>query len=103
MEDVMAPTVELARFTVKPGHEEGIVADRDAAMAALSQACPGLRRATLTRLPDGSWLDILVWDTPELAEQAAAKMPQIAGVQPWVAHIAQTVSFEHAELVAEQA
>ncbi len=97
----MATAVELARFTVRPGHEEGVVADRDAAIAALGQACPGLRRATLTHLPDGTWLDILVWDSLELAEQAAAAMPQIAGVQPWVAHIAEVVSFEHAELVTE--
>lgn len=98
----MAPAVELARFTVKPGHEEGIVADRPAAIAALDAACPGLRRATLTRLPDGSWLDILVWDSLEQAEQAAAALPQIGGVQPWASHIGAVASFEHAELVAEQ-
>jgi hypothetical protein len=98
----MAPVVELVRFTVKAGHEEGIVGDRDAAMAALSAACPGMRRATLTRLPDGSWVDLIVWDSLELAEQAAAAMPGIVGVQPWAAHIDAVLSFEHADVVAER-
>lgn len=98
----MTPVVELVRFTVKPGHEEGITRDRDAAMAVLSATCPGLRRAMLTRLPDGTWVDILVWDSLELAQQAAAAIPGIAGLQPWAAHIDTVASFEHAELVAER-
>ena len=95
----MTTMMELAQFTVRPGAEEQFVADRPAMLAALRERFPGLLAAYLTREPDGGWLDVLIWRTPEEAAESARLIATIPACAAWLAHIAKSSALRHTEIV----
>ena len=61
----MPTTVELTRFRVDPSKVDALLAARPAMLADFRDDRAGFLDADLVRLPDGEWLDIVRWRTPE--------------------------------------
>jgi hypothetical protein len=73
----MPLTLELAAFTVRDGAEPQLRAERPEMLGALRQAFPAALAAWLTKQDDGSWLDVIPWQSREEAEEAAARIHQV--------------------------
>jgi hypothetical protein len=95
----MTMTMELARFTVRAGAEEQLVADRPAMLAALRARFPGCLAGYLTREADGGWLDVLIWLSPEEAAESARLITTIPECAAWLALIADSGGLSHVEVV----
>jgi heme-degrading monooxygenase HmoA len=94
-------TVELVRFSVAPGGEEAFLAGRSPAVEGL-RTLPGLRSATLARADDGSWIDVVLWDSREEALAAARAFQNgtaPAAVLEWASHIEAVTSMTHGEVL----
>ena len=94
-------TMELVRFSVAPGREEAFLAGRAAAVEGL-RTLPGLLSATLARADDGSWLDVVLWDSRKEALAAARAFQDgtvPAAVLEWASHIEAVTSMTHAEVL----
>jgi len=95
--------VELARFATKPESDAEFLATRDAALAAIRRAYPGLVSGTLVKLestPERTvWMDIVFWDSLESAQEAAAHCMTIPEFQAMVQHISEELSMEHGVVV----
>jgi quinol monooxygenase YgiN len=93
------PTLELARFTVRPGAEQALLAGRPAMVAALRARFPGCLAAYLTREDDGGYLDVIVWRDRTAAEEAARLVTTVPEVAAWFAHIATSGGLRHADIL----
>ena len=95
-------TFELAQFTVREGEEEALVAERPAMVRALREAFPAALAAWLTKQDDGSWLDVVLWESREAVEEAARRIDEVAEAHSWLRHIAESHGVRHVEVVHEQ-
>lgn len=91
----MTQVFELAAFTVRDGHEQALLDERPAMMAAMRRAFPGLVSAWLTQRDDGSWLDTILWRSREHAEHSAAHTTEIPQAAAWFAHIGESRGIEY--------
>lgn len=98
-----APTLEIVHLSVNPGEEAAFLAGRDAMIAAVRLAHPGLQHAQLVDLGDGRWMDLVRWRSRAEAEAAAADFPNIAEAGAWAAHIAEVTSMTHGHVAHEVA
>ena len=94
-------TLELVRFTVPADRVEQMLSRRPAMEAALT-VVPGFRSAVLAQQDDGSFTDVVAWDSRGQALAAAEAMQ--AGTLPepvlsWAGTLREVLSFEHAEVV----
>jgi heme-degrading monooxygenase HmoA len=96
----MAQAIEMVRFTVKPGEEEALVAERSGMLEALTAEYPGLVSARLARADETTWLDLIVWESRERALAAAEGAPRIPACAAWFGHFAEVLGMEHADVVA---
>jgi hypothetical protein len=97
----MALTFELATFTVREGEEAALVAERPQMIAALGRAFPGLLGAWLAKRDDGSWVDVILWQSREEAEQAAKDVHGVPAAKAWFGHIAESHGLQHVEVAHE--
>lgn len=95
----MTMAIELARFTVREGAEELLLAERPAMVAALRERFPACLAAFLTKEDDGGWLDVLVWASREEAEEAARLVSSVPQCREWFRHIAESGGLRHVEVV----
>ena len=98
----MALTFELAAFTVREGQDASLVAERPQMISALGQAFPGLLGAWLTKRDDGSWVDVILWQSREEAEHAAAHVNGVPAAKAWFRHIAESHGLQHLEVTHEE-
>lgn len=91
-------TIELARFQIHDGAEEGLVAQRPTMVEALRQRFPACQAAYLTKEDDGSWLDILVWRSRTEAEEAARLIHTVPACVDWFTHISESGGIRHVEV-----
>jgi hypothetical protein len=92
---------ELAHFTVRDGEEDALLAERPAMVRALKNAFPGALAAWLTQQDDGSWLDVVLWQSREDAEDAAERINNIPEAHAWFRHISESHGLRHVEVVHE--
>jgi hypothetical protein len=65
--------VEFVKYSLKATSEEEFLQLRSAAITAVKAAHPALVAVpVLSRQPDGSWVDIWIYETEEAAEAANA-------------------------------
>jgi hypothetical protein len=95
-------TFELAQFRVREGEEDALVAERPTMVRALREAFPAALAAWLTKQDDGSWLDVILWESREAAEDAAGRIDEVAEARAWFRHIAESQGLRHVEVVHEQ-
>ena len=94
----MPRALELARFTVKPENVDALFAARPAMVAAL-RTFPGFIDINLGRLDETTFVDVVLWESREQAEAAAAQAPNHPGLARIFSLIDQTLAFEHADVV----
>jgi hypothetical protein len=80
---------QIVHTRLKDDARDEMLASRPGFLAAMRSHLPGLVDATLIELEDGTWLDIVRWDSPEAA---------LAGAQ---AHTAVPGASAMGELIAE--
>jgi hypothetical protein len=93
--------LRLAHFKVDPDDAEELLARRNALVAAVRQAFPGLVEARLAKLDDGTWLDAWCWDSRTSAQAAianASAIPQAAAAFS----LAKDLTMEFADVVDER-
>jgi hypothetical protein len=98
----MALTFELAHFVAHEGDEEALLEERPAMVRALRETFPDALAAWLTRHDDGSWLDVILWQSREAAEEAARRINEVAEARSWFRHIAASHGLRHVEVIHEQ-
>lgn len=98
----MSLTFELATFTVREGEGASLVAERPKMIAALGRAFPGLLGAWLAKRDDGSWVDVILWQSREEAEHAAKHVDGVSAAKAWFRHIAESHGVQHLEVAHEE-
>lgn len=73
----MPEFLEVFHARVEPALEDQMVRRRPELLAAIREALPGLRQARLVKLDDGTWLDMLSWESREAADAATARLGEI--------------------------
>jgi hypothetical protein len=95
----MPQVFEHAAFTVRAGHERALLDERPAMIGALRRAFPGLISSWLTRREDGSWLDVILWESRKAARNSAEHVTEIPEAVAWFAHIDESRGIEHIEVL----
>jgi Antibiotic biosynthesis monooxygenase len=98
----VAECLEVVRFRAKQGSETALIEDRPAMVADVRGRHPGLIRAELSMLDDGSYLDVLRWRSRAEADAANADAENIPGFATWVRHVEEVLSLEAGEIVSER-
>jgi hypothetical protein len=97
----MTQVFEHASFTVRDGHQQALLDERQTMIGALRRTFPGLVSAWLARREDGSWLDVILWENREAAEYSATHVTEIPEAVAWFAHIDKSLGIEHLEVLAD--
>ena len=94
----MAETLEIVTFRLKPGTEAGFVANNGIMTDWLARQ-PGFLSRQLGRREDGTWVDIVRWQSMEQARAAADRiMAEIGGSDAVQAIDLASVDMSHAEV-----
>jgi hypothetical protein len=96
----MPPVFEHAAFTVRDGHDRALLDGRPAMIAALRRAFPGLVSSWLTRREVGTWLDVILWRSPEDAEYSARHVTELPEAVDWFGHIGESLGIEHLAILS---
>ena len=94
----MTPAFEFATFTVRDGEEQALLAERPAMVDALAERFPGLLAAWRTK-QDGTWVDVILWQSRAAAEDAAAHVEEVAQARNWFSHIEMSLALRHADVL----
>jgi hypothetical protein len=95
----MTECIELVRFRVKPGEDEQVVRTHAGMVSAVRQRFPGLVEARLGKLPDGTYIDVVVYSSAAEAEAANEDALNIPEFVEMVSHIEEVVSIEQLEAI----
>ncbi|MFF5081471.1 hypothetical protein ACFY36_30860 [Actinoplanes sp. NPDC000266] len=91
-------TIELTRFRVDPARVAELLSARPRMLADFQADREGFVDARLVRLPDGEWLDIVTWRSPEDFAASRAKGANRPGIAAFFGAIDSLVSAEEGEL-----
>ena len=91
----MAVVYEVVRSRVRAGAEPEMLAARPGMIDAVRSRCPGMLDAQLVHLDDGTWMDIVTWESREAAERAAAQFPAIPEATAMSALLDEVIFFGH--------
>ena len=94
----MAVHVELTRFKVDLDKTEAMLAARPRMLADFRADRDGFLGAELVGLPDGQWLDIVRWRSPEDFAASRAKGANLPGITAFFATLGELVSDEQGTL-----
>lgn len=95
------PTYELARFTVDPADVAQLVDAHPGLVEAVASVSGALRRVTLVRIDERTFVDIAVWDSREEAEAAVERVHEIPACHRFMALIVDDQPIEHCEVVSD--
>ncbi|BBH69249.1 hypothetical protein ACTI_59340 [Actinoplanes sp. OR16] len=87
-------TIELTRFRVEAAKTAALLAARPAMLADFKADRTGFLAADLVQLPNGEWLDIVQWATPEDFAASREKGADHPGIAAFFAAIAEVLSAE---------
>lgn len=95
--------LRIDRFVINPHDASELVNRRNALVAAVKDAVPGLLETRLVRVDDSRWMDMWRWDTLANA-QAAASRAQAGGFPQAAAafELTRDVVTEFTEIVDER-
>ncbi|GAA3598200.1 hypothetical protein GCM10022198_23090 [Klugiella xanthotipulae] len=90
----MSSTIEYARF--EASDETALVASRDSLVSVLRKKYgPDFISAFLGRFEDGSFLEMIVWASPEAAQRAAREMPSLPEASGFFSAISDVREMHH--------
>jgi len=92
-------TLELGRFVVEHDQEQQFLAKREAMVSAAKENFPGLIDVTVSKLDDGSYVDVAIWEDRSFVKTAIAKAETIPAVVDWLRHIDEDLSTEFGTVV----
>jgi hypothetical protein len=95
------PALRMTRFKLNGADADEMVAGRNALVAAVRQAYPGLTEARLAKLDEETWLDTWRWSSRAHAQAAldhVSEIPQAAEAFSLV----KDVTAEFADIVDER-
>jgi hypothetical protein len=78
-EGSMSQVLQVHKAIIDPADADALVALRPRLIDAVRTACPGFVCATLVRLDDHTWLDVIEWESAEAAAAARdveAELPE---------------------------
>jgi hypothetical protein len=93
----MTQSLEIATFNLIADAQDFVGANAEVT-AWLTQQ-PGFRSRLLAQKDDGGHLDLIVWESPEAATAAAAKMGEIMDLRAMSLMDPATVSMSHATVL----
>ncbi|RAZ86669.1 hypothetical protein DPM33_28065 [Mesorhizobium hawassense] len=94
----MAETLEIVTFRLKPGTEAGFVANNGVMSGWLTRQ-PGFLSRHLGRREDGTWVDVVRWQSVEQARAAADRiMAEIGDSEALQAIEPASVDMNHATI-----
>ncbi|MGH2961464.1 MAG: antibiotic biosynthesis monooxygenase [Solirubrobacterales bacterium] len=79
---------EIVHAKVRDGAEEEMLSRRPVLEAGVREKLPGLLDIRLVRLEDGTYLDVLRWESREAADAAIekfAEVPEAGGIHGFLA------------------
>ena len=93
----MSVVYEVVHSRIRVDAEADMLALRPAMINAVRDRCPGMLNAQLVHLDDGTWLDIVTWESREAVERAAAEFPSIPEAAAMAGLLDEIISFWHGE------
>lgn len=84
------PLIEIYRAKIDPANVDRLLEIRADAVAEFQQQVPELLEASLVRLDDDLWLDVLTWSAPvddERIAQAAGAAPKSAEMHALITEV----------------
>ena len=95
----MPRMIEVHKALVDPANADALVALRPRLIDAVRRVRPGLVSATLVRVDERTWLDILEWESREAAEAGDDAEMALPEAQELMALIEQSISADAGEVV----
>ena len=91
---------EVVHARVRDGAEEEMLSRRPALEAGVRAKLPGLLDIRLVRLDDGTYLDVLRWESRELADAAIEKFAEIPEAGEIHGFLAEDLAHHRGEVAA---
>ena len=91
---------EIVHARVREGIEEEMIARRPALEAAVRERLPGLLDIRLVRLDDGTYLDMLRWESRAAADAAIDQCAAIPEAGEIHGHFAEDLAHHRGEVAA---
>jgi heme-degrading monooxygenase HmoA len=91
---------EIVHARVREGIEEELATRRPALEAAVREKLPGLLDIRLVRLDDGTYLDVLRWESREAADSAVEQFASIPEAGEIHGHFAEDLAHHRGEVVS---
>jgi heme-degrading monooxygenase HmoA len=73
----MPEFIDLVHAKAREGAEEEMISRRPALEAGVKEKLPGLREIRLIRLDDGTYIDLLRWESREAADAAIERFAEV--------------------------
>jgi heme-degrading monooxygenase HmoA len=73
----MPEFIDLVHAKARKGAEEEMISRRPALEAGVKEKLPGLREIRLIRLDDGTYIDLLRWESREAADAATERFAEV--------------------------
>jgi hypothetical protein len=93
----MSGFYEVVHSRLHPGADDAMLSLRPRFVAAMRAAVSGLRDARLVRLDDGTWLDIVEWESRDAAEAGAAAHASVPEAAQMAGHISEILAMHQGE------
>jgi Antibiotic biosynthesis monooxygenase len=92
-------TIEVTRFRVQSEREHELVQARGEMIDDFVADRDGFLGATLVRLGNGEWLDLVLWDGPDAFAASRERGANRPGIEAFFAAISTLVSMEEGEII----
>lgn len=89
---------EIVHARIREGIEEEMLARRPTLEAAVREQLPGLLDIRLVRLDDGTWLDVLRWESREAADAAIPRFASVPEAGEIHGHFAEDLGHHRGEV-----
>src|SRR5690606_5933368 len=97
----MSDAIEMVQFKLNPGVSEADFLAADKAINDWVSQQPGLRYRSLSRQDDGTWIDLVYWDSMATAKAAGDAFMRDQGQSSFLAMIDQSsVRMNHSEVLS---
>jgi heme-degrading monooxygenase HmoA len=101
-EEVSVPEFyEVVHAKVRPGGEEEMLSRRPVLEAGVREKLPGLLDIRLVRLDDGTYLDVLRWDSRAAADAAIEKFAEVPEAGEIHAFLAETLAHHRGDVAGD--
>lgn len=94
----MSEFYEVVHSKVREGVEEEMLKRRPVLEAGVRAQLPGLLDIRLVRLDDGTYLDVLRWESREAADAAIEKFPEIPEAEEIHGFLAEDLAHHRGEV-----